>query len=85
MKISIVLSLFTIACVLLTLLAQPLGINLIFLCMFLALPVMMFLLKDRKQAGSNGEYKFMAADLKSLASSKIVTPEGDIVDFESNL
>lgn len=85
MKISIVLSLFTIACVLLTLLAQPLGINLIFLCMFLTLPVMMFLLKERKQAVSSGEYKFMAADLKSLTSSKIVTSEGKIVERTSKL
>lgn len=83
MKISIVLSLFTIACVVLTLLGQPLGINLIFLCMFLTLPVTMFLLRQGKQAGSNGEYKFIAADLKSLASSKTVTPEGDIVDIKS--
>jgi UDP-N-acetylmuramyl pentapeptide phosphotransferase/UDP-N-acetylglucosamine-1-phosphate transferase len=85
MKISIVLSVFTIACVILTSLAQPLGINLIFLGMFLTLPVMMFLLKDRKEASSNGEYQFMAADLKPSPSSKVVTPEGDIVELKSNL
>ena len=84
MKISIVLSLFTIAVSLLTLIAQPLGINMIFLFMFLTLAVIMFTLKDPKQDTSIAGYKGVIAELKLSTSSKVVTSEGEIVELKSN-
>ena len=84
MKISIVLSLFTIAVSLLTLIAQPLGINIIVLFMFLTLVVIMFTLKDPKQDTSIADYKGGIGELKLLTSSKVVTSEGEIVEVKSN-
>ncbi len=84
MKISIVLSLFTIAVCLLTLIAQPLGINIIFLFMFLTLLVIMFTLKDPKQDTSIADWKGGIGELKLLTSSKVVTSEGEIVEVKSN-
>ena len=84
MKISIVLSLFTIAVSLLTLIAQPLGINMIFLFMFLTLMVIMYTLKDPKQGTSIADYKGGIGELKLSTSSKVVTFEGDIVESKSN-
>jgi len=84
MKISIVLSLFTIAVSLLTLIAQPLGITMIFLFIFLTLPVMMFLLKEPKKIASTAEYNGGIAELKLLTSSKVVTSEGEIVESNPN-
>jgi len=84
MKISILLSLFTIAVSLLTLIAQPLGITMIFLFIFLTLPVMMFLLKEPKKIASTAEYNGGIAELKLLTSSKVVTSEGEIVESNPN-